>query len=472
MEFGEGRLKMSSFNISGCCTLRDTFAFRENSEHDVVQFLQFSSPVTWFDFITAPPQKITLEDLSELFVDGILKNNFTKKCVVTDYNRLALKYFQGRADYWIFDFPEMVIYGLIKQTTEEGIIHYFTATGRVLKKNKDNKCFLDVLPGKKEQIAPLSYLTDNKIEKVIADLYNWVVYDKNYTVEQVVLVRTINALEYCDGKVMQDYSNRKKLENENILLEKIYDVFERYFAGCHVIRFPENIYGEIPHKWGLHPLHYCKEAYDYLYGMIDLISKGENTYSSEYFVQVYEKLFRAKREVFELQTKLQKEYMANIKLSTAISSIKKQTMFINESIREIKVPLLKLEVHFSNDGWITLSGIEKQSYKNDKGRQIEGVKLSVLDDAFNGSIFYAAKVNYRRDWTNTYSNGMMVGTTGKKMPLNGIKIWLDDVSAKRYSVLYKVYTSTNELMKGQDGSTIELVRGVMVFLEVWMKYRM
>jgi len=270
---------MASFNISGCCTLRDAFGFRKNCEHDVVQFLQFSSPVTWFDFITEPPRRVTMEDMAELSVDGALKNNFSKKCVTTDYNRLALDYFRLDADYWIFDFPEMVKYGLIKQTTEDGAVHYFTATGRVLHKNSNNQCFLDILNGKKERIYSVSYLTDHEIEKVISDLYHWVIYEKQYQAEQIILVRTINALEYYDGTFLNDYPDKLKLETENILMEKIYDVFERYFAGCHVIKFPRNIYGELPHKWGLHPLHFCKEAYDYLYEMVDLISKKSNIFS-------------------------------------------------------------------------------------------------------------------------------------------------------------------------------------------------
>jgi len=169
---------------------------------------------------------------------------------------------------------------------------------------------------------------------------------------------------------------------------------------------------------------------------------------------------------------MQKTCAENDKLKNAINSVKQHMAFIDTSIRETEIPELKLEVHFAVDGWIMLQGAEKKLYRNDKGRQIEGIKLSIMEDTFHGSIFYAVKVNYREDWTDTYSNGRMAGTTGKKMPMNAVKIWLDDVSARRYSVHYKVRTNANEVIAGQDGSAVELEkRNIMVFLEVWLKYR-
>lgn len=265
---------MATFNISGCCTMRDAFGFQEKCEHKVIHFLQFSSPVTWFEFITEPEKEFLTSDLDELSVDGIVKNNFTKKCIVNDYNRTVLSYYKDKADYFIFDFPEMVRYGLIKQTINDNRVHYFTSTGRVLKRNSKHMNFLDLLSGNKSLIHVSEYLTDDMIEKILAKLHDWLIYTKGYALKEIILVKTLNALDYYDGTMMRSFPNVEKLKQENALLNKIYTKFECLFDGCHVVEFPTNAYGIVPHKWGLLSLHYSKEIYDYLYGAFDFIANN------------------------------------------------------------------------------------------------------------------------------------------------------------------------------------------------------
>lgn len=470
---------MATFNISGCCTMRDIFGFKENCEHEVLHFLQFSSPVTWFDFLTKPQQKVGIDDLSDLTVDGELKNNFSKRCVLTDYNRNVLDYYKLKSDYWIFDFAEMVKYGLIRQTTEKGAIHYFTATGRISKKNRNNQCFLDILSGSKEKIDSFEFLTNEEIEKVISDLKNWVINEKQYDISQIILVRTLNAIEYYDGTSLKEYPNIVRLKIENQYMNKIYDTFEKYFSGCHVIKLPTNIYGVIPHKWGLHSLHFCKEVYDYLYEVIDEVVEINKVSDNEgielktclNLYHAYEKILESNRFCFKLEYKFQRICIDNQKKSNIIASVEKGISLMNTAIKETQIPYLKLDVHFAKKGWVSVQGVTISDYNNDK--QIEAFRLSVIEDEnFGGSIYYQAKVDNRKEWTHIYSNGQMVGTTGKSMPLTGIKIWLDDLSAQEYSIFYEIQTKRGEQLIESNGASIELDNGnVIVNLKVWMKYR-
>lgn len=449
---------MTSFNISGCCTLMDAFGFQEKNKHEIIHFLQFTSPVTWFKYLSKPEKIFSVEDLAELSIDGILKRNFSKKCVVNDYNRTVLNYFQEKADYFIFDFTEMVRYGLVKQVIDDNRVHYFTATGRVMDRNSQNKNFLDLLSGKKEIISVDQYLSEELISEVMDNLKIWVCEKKGYKCEQIILVRTMNAVEYYDGTMMRSFPNRKKLEHENIHLEKIYSEFERKFKGCNVVRMPNNVYGIIPHKWGLLSLHFCNEVYDYLYNAFNMIankcSGGVDT-----LCDVTENLLEANRKMFILQ---ERYYILEMKgnrykylSDRLIENITKEKEKYDTIIAE---PLLKVDIHFSMIGWKSNFTVAEMS-KDIKKYQIEALRISCMDKSFDGDIYYAAKVGYRQVWTDTYKNGQMVGTTGKSLPISAVKIWLDEKAQEKYEITYEFITESNCKYNGSNGIPVEIGLG-------------
>ena len=47
------------------------------------------------------PKVFSIDELDDLLVDGAIKNNFTKKCIINDYNRSVLSYFEKKVDYFI-----------------------------------------------------------------------------------------------------------------------------------------------------------------------------------------------------------------------------------------------------------------------------------------------------------------------------------------------------------------------------------
>ena len=266
---------MASFNISGDCTLRDAFGFKEDCRHEVKQFLQFSSPITWFDFKSQPGQNISFEQLDKLKVDWVSwKSNFYKKCIITDYNRQALNYFSEKTDFFIIDFTELVNLSLIRQTLPDGRIHYFTSSFGSKYKNENGVSFLDILPGTKEELEPETYLNDERLRLVADGMYDYLVNRLGYEEKQIILACVYDSTDYFDQGKHNEYGIKNKLLYANAQLEKIYDYFEFICPGAKVIRMPEEVFGELPHKWGFHCLHFCREAYDYLYECFDRISDG------------------------------------------------------------------------------------------------------------------------------------------------------------------------------------------------------
>lgn len=57
---------MSKFNILSSCICRDAFGFQEKCEHEVITFLQSSSPVTWFKYNKKPKNLITMDMMNEV----------------------------------------------------------------------------------------------------------------------------------------------------------------------------------------------------------------------------------------------------------------------------------------------------------------------------------------------------------------------------------------------------------------------
>lgn len=101
-------------------------------------------------------------------------------------------------------------------------------------------------------------------------------------------------------------------------------------------------------------------------------------------------------------------------------------------------PLVKYATHIENDGW--------QGWKNDgelsgttgRALRLEGIKIMIPDQDYEGSICYKTHVqDYGwQDWTE---NGEMSGTSGKELRLEAIQIRLTGEMEANYDIYYQVH---------------------------------
>ena len=98
--------------------------------------------------------------------------------------------------------------------------------------------------------------------------------------------------------------------------------------------------------------------------------------------------------------------------------------------------MLTYEVHQSNLGWLeeTFEGDICGDYQS--SNQIEAIRLSFEQPSLN--IFYSV-CGIDGKWNNPQCNGLMAGTTGKRIPLRDIKIWLEGKTSNLYKVRYKLH---------------------------------
>lgn len=60
----------------------------------------------------------------------------------------------------------------------------------------------------------------------------------------------------------------------NDRMKLCFDYVKEYLKGCHIIEFPDNVVGDINHKWGRALLHYVQEYYDYALKAVDIITQN------------------------------------------------------------------------------------------------------------------------------------------------------------------------------------------------------
>ena len=260
---------MATFNILSSCICRDAFGFREDCKHEIITFLQSTSPFTWFGLSTPPKRLLVPEDF-----DGITQlSNFQKKCIAADYNNNVLDNYKEKADFFVLDFVSFANTNIAKIIDEQGKTHYFTLSKWF--NNAFRYGLREHISGKIKKVNALELLEKEELmEKTIDDLVNWLLYEKNYQEKQIILVRNKRVNCYSDSEYLYFFDRQVNRKIVNSMLDKIYDYFEQKMPGCNVIHMPYGVYADMFHKWGLMDLHLCKKYYDYLYSCFDVIASG------------------------------------------------------------------------------------------------------------------------------------------------------------------------------------------------------
>jgi len=119
---------------------------------------------------------------------------------------------------------------------------------------------------------------------------------------------------------------------------------------------------------------------------------------------------------------------------------------------------IRYEAHSEDLGW--------QGYRFDgatagtvgRVKQLEAVKIDLLDPQFNGSIEYSAHVE-NIGWQNPVTNGAIAGTEGRNLQMEAIRINLTGDMAKHYDIYYRAHVenfdwlgwATNGSPAGSEG---------------------
>ena len=261
---------MAKFDLYGMCILRDVFEFVPYNEHEVQHFLQWSSPVINFIYNEKPNRVMELSH----FGHEREKENFMERCVMRDYNRTVLDYYEPKADYFMLDLVMLVHTSLCKELLSNGSENIFTYSCALLQLLDNGLRDHFFANSSFSYIRPLEALESVGYEKVIDEFVRWLIDVKGYREDQIIMVESEMVYHYTDGNSLFELKYDYNKENEK--LRECYKYFKKKCPGCHSIKMPYNVYSDLYHYWGVSDLHYSIEYYQYLYSCIDAIVKKEN----------------------------------------------------------------------------------------------------------------------------------------------------------------------------------------------------
>ncbi|MBQ3443225.1 MAG: DUF563 domain-containing protein [Selenomonadaceae bacterium] len=99
-------------------------------------------------------------------------------------------------------------------------------------------------------------------------------------------------------------------------------------------------------------------------------------------------------------------------------------------------PLISYQTHISRKGWNT-SWIQENQTSNELNQKfyIQAIKVNAL----RYKVYYAVYYNEVEGWSEKVKAPEQAGTTGKRKPIYGMKVWLDEAGTKEFDILYRMH---------------------------------
>ena len=249
--------KKISINVLGCCVSRDTVA---HDCFDVGRYLGFISPYT---MLSGTPYYVSVDEVKNTGLAGTFA-----RAMHYDAANQAIKYISEVQSDWL----------LLDICTARRPVLKWNDSGLVITHNFDDKIIyarLKKLLGEPDEEVnaldiPLNIM-QARMEQVCNEILAF------YKPEQIILHKAYGVDDYLtkDGKIKK-FQEKKLAENakRHVLLERLNNVCESKFKGCHVIEMPDNVFADEMHRWGIQTLHYFGPYYDYVADAIKIIDNN------------------------------------------------------------------------------------------------------------------------------------------------------------------------------------------------------
>ena len=127
------------------------------------------------------------------------------------------------------------------------------------------------------------------------------------------------------------------------------------------------------------------------------------------------------------------------------------------------VPSVIYTTHVQNIGWQTEVSDGVMAGTKGKGLRLEGIKIRINGDGIQGGVEYSTHIQ-NIGWQAYVTDGAMSGTKGKSLRLEGIKIRLTGSLSQIYSIEYRTHVQNagwqnwvrDDTMSGTKGKGLRL----------------
>ena len=292
---------MKTINILGCCVSRDLFGlFKNNGGFDIKQCITNISPLSVCSPKLSENVKCTESDLPN-------SNHYAQRCNCLDLNKTVFEYLSlFNADYTLIDLGILFFIYTLKVKMPDDTVTYITYKDGL----KQNPEFLENAPF---EIIEKFRFPDKK-ELFFDYLQQYAELIKEHIPEEKMIILELPLTQrFIDKNAKIDYfstectteeipKNSARCFDTSLTcryLKRAYKLFEKYFPNAHVIKCPDTeVLCNQNHKWGLHPLHYTIEFYQYALDAVRAIAFIGDTQNEKIMLKslqnAYTEILRAK----------------------------------------------------------------------------------------------------------------------------------------------------------------------------------
>ncbi|MBE5768557.1 MAG: hypothetical protein E7333_03090 [Clostridiales bacterium] len=258
---------MTTFNVLGCCILRDIFRIAKDEEMKVNTFVQSCSPASIVE------DKQNQGRLSQDALSRYDWSNFTKRNVCLDINKeVQQRIGENPADYMLIDLSELR-FPVDRYTLASGDSFCVTRNKftKILQGDLDDMLIAGEKVVSVEPIPLTEEMLTDVLEKYVEFLRK-VAYEK-----RIIVVENYLQYRVADDTAMcfHEY-HAMGIHAKNQLLHHAYETLKKLLPNAHYIQMPEHCLGDASHFWGKDPLHFADEYYLYLYEAVKKIISGDD----------------------------------------------------------------------------------------------------------------------------------------------------------------------------------------------------
>lgn len=268
--------------IASSCVCRDIFNFTLPDAYDIKKFIQLN-PISLMNEHKSFDGEINA-DFAHLKFQSQFIRNCAEHAIKGDTVESLLK---AKADILVIDLAEERIPKLL--------ISY---KGRELKITKH--AFFSPLTDYFKKDFPHREIRFNALPwEDVKKSYQYFVQQitnpiTGFQQENIIIVEVYMATDYIgkDYSLYQYNVNNSDfsdgyIKDVNVYLKSCYDYLESLLPQSKVIKIPENVLTSYFNRWGLNPLHYTSEVYEYLAHCVNILTGKSNRDSIE---SLYEEL--------------------------------------------------------------------------------------------------------------------------------------------------------------------------------------
>lgn len=245
-------------NVFGCCVSRDSLDIHKE-RYEVPRYAAFISPYT---ALSGEKVDISVEELKKAGLSGI-----EARGIALDGNCGVIDFFkEQKADWILLDIADA------RGTVAKWGDILLTLVGN---ESKKRKAIETVLSLNNPVLTPAWRLSIEELENRTATLLDKIL--ELYDVQRIIFHEFFKVREYISTNGYLCQYSKMHLD----LADKYYDIHKRLLAfsekklkGCHVLQSPDHVLGDEKNRWGLAPLHFCREYYEYADQAIQIITSG------------------------------------------------------------------------------------------------------------------------------------------------------------------------------------------------------